>query len=172
MGTENRAANHMPPPWHRCPPLALCLAQQHPDTKGGCSSVELDLVKLADSMGWELGPVRRALLQLQWEPEPETGAPTPSPACHPLSTPPPVSDILSGRCAPGHWGAGGVQRDGLPPVQPRGPDGPGEGPDLQLPTQPCAGPRTTGPGPPAPHFPGFSQVQVEVGRAWATPPCP
>ncbi|KAI4566025.1 hypothetical protein MJT46_019712, partial [Ovis ammon polii x Ovis aries] len=57
----------------RCPPLALCLAQQHPDTKGGCSSVELDLVKLADSMGWELGPVRRALLQLQWEPEPKTG---------------------------------------------------------------------------------------------------
>ncbi|XP_017914246.1 PREDICTED: ATP-dependent DNA helicase Q4 [Capra hircus] len=59
----------------RCPPLALCLAQQHPDTKGGCSSVELDLVKLADSMGWKLGPVRRALLQLQWEPEPETGVP-------------------------------------------------------------------------------------------------
>ncbi|XP_068839458.1 ATP-dependent DNA helicase Q4 isoform X3 [Capricornis sumatraensis] len=59
----------------RCPPLALCLAKQHPDTKGGCSSVELDLVKLADSMGWELGPVRRALLQLQWDPEPETGVP-------------------------------------------------------------------------------------------------
>ncbi|XP_025121432.3 ATP-dependent DNA helicase Q4 isoform X2 [Bubalus bubalis] len=59
----------------RCPPLALCLAQQHPDTKRGCSSVELDLVELADSTGWELGPVRRALLQLQWDPEPRTGVP-------------------------------------------------------------------------------------------------
>lgn len=162
----------MPLPWHRCPPLALCLAQQHPDTKQGCSSVELDLVELADSTGWELGPVRRALLQLQWDPEPGTGAPTPSPACHPLSTPWPVFDILSGRCAPGHWGAGGVQGDGLPPAQPRGPDGPGEGPDLRLPAQPCAGPRARGPGQPAPHFPGFSQVHVEVGRPWATPPFP
>nr|XP_005908196.1 PREDICTED: ATP-dependent DNA helicase Q4 [Bos mutus] len=59
----------------RCPPLALCLAQQHPDTKQGCSSVELDLVELADSTGWELGPVRQALLQLQWDPEPGTGVP-------------------------------------------------------------------------------------------------
>ncbi|XP_055288320.1 ATP-dependent DNA helicase Q4 [Moschus berezovskii] len=59
----------------RCPPLALCLAQQHPNTRGGSSSVELDLVELADSMGWELGPVRRALLQLQWDPEPRTGVP-------------------------------------------------------------------------------------------------
>ncbi|XP_043340180.1 ATP-dependent DNA helicase Q4 isoform X4 [Cervus canadensis] len=59
----------------RCPPLALCLAQQHPNMRRGCSSVELDLVELVDSTGWELGPVRQALLQLQWDREPGTGVP-------------------------------------------------------------------------------------------------
>lgn len=33
------------------------------------------MVELADSMGWELAPVRRALRQLQWDPEPRTGLP-------------------------------------------------------------------------------------------------
>ncbi|XP_070078716.1 ATP-dependent DNA helicase Q4 isoform X2 [Equus przewalskii] len=61
---------------HRCPPLAVCLAQQPPENTGqGSSSVEFDVVQLADSMGWELVPVRRALHQLQWDPEPKTGAP-------------------------------------------------------------------------------------------------
>ncbi|XP_059971675.1 ATP-dependent DNA helicase Q4 isoform X2 [Mesoplodon densirostris] len=60
----------------RCPPLAVCLARQCPkETGGGSSSVELDVVELADSMGWELGPVRQALHQLRWDPEPGTGVP-------------------------------------------------------------------------------------------------
>ncbi|XP_013851845.2 ATP-dependent DNA helicase Q4 isoform X8 [Sus scrofa] len=56
----------------RCPPLAACLAQQSPENT---ASVEFDVVELADSMGWELAPVRRALRQLQWDPEPRTGLP-------------------------------------------------------------------------------------------------
>ncbi|KAF6100893.1 RecQ like helicase 4 [Phyllostomus discolor] len=60
----------------RCPPLAAYLAQQPPeDTDGGGSSVELNVVELVDSMGWELAPVRKALRQLQWDPEPRTGVP-------------------------------------------------------------------------------------------------
>lgn len=46
--------------------------------------MQFDVVELADSLRWELGPVRQALQQLQWEPEPSTGAPRPSrpvPAC-------------------------------------------------------------------------------------------
>ncbi|PNJ08101.1 RECQL4 isoform 6, partial [Pongo abelii] len=38
---------------HRCPPLAVCLAQQLPeDPEQGSSSVEFDMVKLVDTMGW------------------------------------------------------------------------------------------------------------------------
>ncbi|XP_039186115.1 ATP-dependent DNA helicase Q4 isoform X1 [Crotalus tigris] len=52
----------------RCPPLAVCLAQQR--LKGStaiqASSVEFDVSALADSMGWEVLPVKRALRQLQW----------------------------------------------------------------------------------------------------------
>ncbi|XP_054947304.1 ATP-dependent DNA helicase Q4 isoform X2 [Physeter macrocephalus] len=60
----------------RCPPLAVWLARQRPKkTGGGSCSVELDVVELADSMGWELAPVRRALHQLRWDPEPGTGVP-------------------------------------------------------------------------------------------------
>nr|XP_008000145.2 ATP-dependent DNA helicase Q4 isoform X1 [Chlorocebus sabaeus] len=59
---------------HRCPPLAVCLAQRLPEDPGqGSSSVEFDMVKLVDSMGWELASVRRALCQLQWDHEPRTG---------------------------------------------------------------------------------------------------
>ncbi|KAL4690204.1 hypothetical protein H8957_004129 [Semnopithecus entellus] len=59
---------------HRCPPLAACLAQRLPEDPGqGSSSVEFDMVKLVDSMGWELASVRRALCQLQWDREPRTG---------------------------------------------------------------------------------------------------
>nr|XP_055204551.1 ATP-dependent DNA helicase Q4 isoform X20 [Gorilla gorilla gorilla] len=58
---------------HRCPPLAVCLAQRLPEDPGqGSSSVEFDMVKLVDSMGWELASVRRALCQLQWDHEPRT----------------------------------------------------------------------------------------------------
>ncbi|KAB1258182.1 ATP-dependent DNA helicase Q4 [Camelus dromedarius] len=60
----------------RCPPLAVCLAQQPPDNTGGeSSSVEFDVVELVDSMGWELAPVRQALNQLRWDPERRTGVP-------------------------------------------------------------------------------------------------
>ncbi|KAL0599043.1 ATP-dependent DNA helicase Q4 [Plecturocebus cupreus] len=59
---------------HRCPPLAVCLAQRLPEDSGqGSSSVEFDMVELADSMGWELTCVRRALCQLQWDHEPRAG---------------------------------------------------------------------------------------------------
>ncbi|XP_023597407.1 ATP-dependent DNA helicase Q4 [Trichechus manatus latirostris] len=59
-----------------CPPLAACLARQPPeDTGDGSSSVEFDVVQLADSMGWELAPVRRALRQLKWDQSPGAGAP-------------------------------------------------------------------------------------------------
>lgn len=37
------------------------------------------MVELVDSMGWELAPVQKALFQLQWDPEPRTGAPHPIP---------------------------------------------------------------------------------------------
>ncbi|XP_055143670.1 ATP-dependent DNA helicase Q4 isoform X16 [Symphalangus syndactylus] len=59
---------------HRCPPLAVCLAQRLPEDPGqGSSSVEFDMVKLVDSMGWELASVRQALCQLQWDHKPRTG---------------------------------------------------------------------------------------------------
>ncbi|XP_057592716.1 ATP-dependent DNA helicase Q4 isoform X2 [Hippopotamus amphibius kiboko] len=61
---------------HRCRPLAVCLARQCPkNTSRESSSVEVDVVELADSMGWELAPVQRALHQLRWDPEPKTGLP-------------------------------------------------------------------------------------------------
>ncbi|XP_067871838.1 ATP-dependent DNA helicase Q4 [Heterodontus francisci] len=52
----------------RCPPVAVALAKErlcgvdHTHS----SSVEFDVVELADSMGWELLPVKRELRQLQW----------------------------------------------------------------------------------------------------------
>uniref|UniRef100_A0A8C8YBY7 DNA 3'-5' helicase n=1 Tax=Panthera leo TaxID=9689 RepID=A0A8C8YBY7_PANLE len=59
----------------RCPPLAVWLAQQPQENIGeGSYSVEFDVVKLADSMGWKLAPAKQALRQLQWHPEPRTGA--------------------------------------------------------------------------------------------------
>ncbi|XP_032112407.1 ATP-dependent DNA helicase Q4 isoform X4 [Sapajus apella] len=65
---------------HRCPPLAVCLAQRLPEDPGqGSSSVEFDMVELVDSMDWELACVRRALYQLQWDHEPRTGTPLPTP---------------------------------------------------------------------------------------------
>lgn len=59
---------------HRCPPLATWLARHTPkSTGGGGVSVDLDIVALANSMDWELGPVRRALQHLQRNPELGTG---------------------------------------------------------------------------------------------------
>ncbi|XP_054947306.1 ATP-dependent DNA helicase Q4 isoform X4 [Physeter macrocephalus] len=56
----------------------------------------------------------------------------PTYACCHLRCPggPTQLQALARRCASGHGGAGGVQGAGLPPAQPRGPDSPGEGPDL------------------------------------------
>ncbi|XP_052016406.1 ATP-dependent DNA helicase Q4 isoform X2 [Apodemus sylvaticus] len=60
---------------HRCPPLAACWAKwPSKDTSQGRSSLEFDVVELADSMGWELASVRQALRQLKWDPEPKKGA--------------------------------------------------------------------------------------------------
>ncbi|XP_021072277.1 ATP-dependent DNA helicase Q4 [Mus pahari] len=60
---------------HRCPPLAACCAKWPPnDTSQGRSSLEFDVVELADSMGWKLASVRQALHQLKWDPEPKRGA--------------------------------------------------------------------------------------------------
>ncbi|XP_062987302.1 ATP-dependent DNA helicase Q4 [Elgaria multicarinata webbii] len=60
----------------RCPPLAVCLAQQH--LKGTVpahtGSVDFDVIELADSMGWEVLPVKRALRQLQWNAQLQTGS--------------------------------------------------------------------------------------------------
>ncbi|XP_008068161.1 ATP-dependent DNA helicase Q4 [Carlito syrichta] len=58
----------------RCPPLAVYLTRKPPeDIQQGSSSVEFDMVKLGDSMGWELASVRKALCWLQWNQEPRTG---------------------------------------------------------------------------------------------------
>lgn len=92
----------------------------------GSSSMEFDVVELVNSMGWELASVQQALRQLQWDPEPRTGvpAPTPPPDCLPPPHPPmylpihPTSDTLFGRCGAGHWGDCGVQEAGIPPAQP------------------------------------------------------
>ncbi|XP_059496448.1 ATP-dependent DNA helicase Q4 isoform X2 [Stegostoma tigrinum] len=52
----------------RCPPVAVALAKErlcgveHTHS----NSVEFDVVEMADSMGWELLPVKRELRQLQW----------------------------------------------------------------------------------------------------------
>ncbi|XP_061463109.1 ATP-dependent DNA helicase Q4 [Rhineura floridana] len=60
----------------RCPPLAVCLAQQR--LKGvdhtHASAVEFDVIELADSMGWEVLPVKRALRQLQWSTQLQNGS--------------------------------------------------------------------------------------------------
>ncbi|XP_078086752.1 ATP-dependent DNA helicase Q4 [Mustelus asterias] len=52
----------------RCPPVAVALAKERlcGVNHTHSSSVEFDVVELADSMGWELLPVRRELRQLQW----------------------------------------------------------------------------------------------------------
>nr|XP_039320671.1 ATP-dependent DNA helicase Q4 isoform X3 [Saimiri boliviensis boliviensis] len=91
---------------HRCPPLAVCLAQRLPEDPGqGSSSVEFDMVELVDSMGWELACVRRALCQLQWDHEPQTGTALPTPP-HPA----PGAACLPLTCFPaGMWQSTGVR---------------------------------------------------------------
>ncbi|XP_069477918.1 ATP-dependent DNA helicase Q4 [Ambystoma mexicanum] len=59
----------------RCPPIAVCLARERMEGKDHthCSEVEFNVVDLADSMGWEVLPVKRALRQLQWNTEFQKG---------------------------------------------------------------------------------------------------
>ncbi|XP_053561089.1 ATP-dependent DNA helicase Q4 [Bombina bombina] len=51
-----------------CPPVAVCLARERLAgvDHTHVSSVEFNVVELADSMGWEVVPVKRALRDLQW----------------------------------------------------------------------------------------------------------
>ncbi|XP_078282213.1 ATP-dependent DNA helicase Q4 [Rhinoraja longicauda] len=52
----------------RCPPVAVALAKERLSgiDHTHSSSIEFDVVELADSMGWELIPVKRELRRLQW----------------------------------------------------------------------------------------------------------
>ncbi|XP_039593277.1 ATP-dependent DNA helicase Q4 isoform X2 [Polypterus senegalus] len=54
-----------------CPPVAVALARKRlaGESLSHSSSVTFDVVELADSMGWELIPVKRTLRQLQWKTE-------------------------------------------------------------------------------------------------------
>lgn len=59
---------------HKYPLATACWARWLPeDMRQGSSSMEFDVVELANSMGWELASVQQALHQLQWDPEPRTG---------------------------------------------------------------------------------------------------
>ncbi|XP_064410613.1 ATP-dependent DNA helicase Q4 isoform X2 [Latimeria chalumnae] len=60
----------------RCPPVAVALARERLTgiDHTHASSVEFDVVELADSMGWELIPVKRGLRQLQWITQGQSGS--------------------------------------------------------------------------------------------------
>ncbi|XP_030644288.1 ATP-dependent DNA helicase Q4 [Chanos chanos] len=51
-----------------CPPVAVVLARKRMagEKVEGCSSLEFDVVELADTMGWQVPLVKRGLRQLQW----------------------------------------------------------------------------------------------------------
>lgn len=94
----------------RCPPLAACWAKWPPkDTSQGSSTLEFDVVELADSMGWELASVRQALHQLKWDQEPKKGMPILTPSWVVLATCSPLTDTLAHRCAKEYRGVCGVQ---------------------------------------------------------------
>ncbi|XP_056154015.1 ATP-dependent DNA helicase Q4 [Lampris incognitus] len=54
-----------------CPPVAVVLARKRMagERIETCSSVEFDVVEVADTMGWQLPLVKRGLRQLQWSTE-------------------------------------------------------------------------------------------------------
>ncbi|OCT93506.1 hypothetical protein XELAEV_18011184mg [Xenopus laevis] len=58
-----------------CPPVAVCLARERLAgvDHTHVSSTEFNVVELADSMGWEVVPVKRALRDLQWRRQPDKG---------------------------------------------------------------------------------------------------
>uniref|UniRef100_A0AAZ3PCM8 DNA 3'-5' helicase n=1 Tax=Oncorhynchus tshawytscha TaxID=74940 RepID=A0AAZ3PCM8_ONCTS len=51
-----------------CPPVAVVLARKRlaGERVDTCDSVDFDVVEVADTMGWQLGLVKRGLRQLQW----------------------------------------------------------------------------------------------------------
>uniref|UniRef100_A0A8C7G8S0 DNA 3'-5' helicase n=1 Tax=Oncorhynchus kisutch TaxID=8019 RepID=A0A8C7G8S0_ONCKI len=51
-----------------CPPVAVVLARKRlaGERVETCDSVDFDVVEVADTMGWQLGLVKRGLRQLQW----------------------------------------------------------------------------------------------------------
>lgn len=53
---------------HSCPPVAVALAWERLSgiDHTHANSVEFNVVDVADSMGWEVNPVKRALRNLQW----------------------------------------------------------------------------------------------------------
>ncbi|XP_018430173.1 PREDICTED: ATP-dependent DNA helicase Q4 [Nanorana parkeri] len=53
---------------HSCPPVAVALARERLSgiDHTHASSVEFNVVEVADSMAWEVNPVKRALRDLQW----------------------------------------------------------------------------------------------------------
>uniref|UniRef100_A0A4X2M3D7 ATP-dependent DNA helicase Q4 n=1 Tax=Vombatus ursinus TaxID=29139 RepID=A0A4X2M3D7_VOMUR len=59
----------------RCPPVAVGLARQQAAKAKGRSSLDFNVIELADSMGCDAALVRRTLNQLQWEAAPGKGAP-------------------------------------------------------------------------------------------------
>ncbi|XP_063301536.1 ATP-dependent DNA helicase Q4 [Pelobates fuscus] len=58
-----------------CPPVAVALARERLAgvDHSHASSVEFNVVELADSMGWEIIPVKRALRELQWRRQMQEG---------------------------------------------------------------------------------------------------
>ncbi|MBZ3872929.1 ATP-dependent DNA helicase Q4 [Sciurus carolinensis] len=58
---------------HKYPLAAACWARWPPEDMRQGSSMEFDVGKLADVMGWEPASVHQALRQLQWDQEPRTG---------------------------------------------------------------------------------------------------
>lgn len=51
-----------------CPPVAVVLAWKRMagERVEACDSLDFDVVEVADTMGWQLGLVKRGLRQLQW----------------------------------------------------------------------------------------------------------
>ncbi|XP_041739473.2 ATP-dependent DNA helicase Q4 [Coregonus clupeaformis] len=51
-----------------CPPVAVVLARKRMagERVEACDSLDFDVVEVADTMGWQLGLVKRGLRQLQW----------------------------------------------------------------------------------------------------------
>ncbi|ELU14701.1 hypothetical protein CAPTEDRAFT_176954 [Capitella teleta] len=53
----------------KCPPVAVAIARarRRGVTMSHCNELDFNVIEVADSMGWESGPVKRELKMLQWE---------------------------------------------------------------------------------------------------------